>query len=149
MEISKREGFFIGWHWVSKMKYFYSFSSSGFYSDYHNNIPADAIQLKKGDYEKLLAGLEYSKQIISVDGYPTLVDMPPVTDLEISNGELSARITKADQQIAIIKPAVDGGYAKPEHTILLGDWQRYRYELMLVPEQSDWPVNVIWPEEPQ
>lgn len=42
-----------------------------------------------------------------------------------SQTEQSARIANANQQIAIIKPAVDGGYAKPEHTQLLADWQRY------------------------
>lgn len=59
------------------------------------------------------------------------------------------RITEANQQIAIIKPAVDGGYAKPEHTQLLADWQRCRYELTLVPEQPGWPDEPQWPTEPE
>lgn len=54
----------------------------------------------------------------------------------------------ANQQIAILTPAVDGGYAKPEHTQLLADWQRCRYELTLVTEQRGWPESPQWPTEP-
>ena len=68
--------------------------------------------------------------------------------LEAAKTEQSARIANANQQIAIIKPAVDGGYAKPEHTQLLADWQRCRYELTLVPEQPGWPESPQWPTEP-
>ncbi len=62
--------------------------------------------------------------------------------------ELDNKVQMANQQIAILKPAVDGGYAKPEHTQLLVDWQRYRYELTLVPEQPGWPESPQWPTEP-
>ncbi len=58
-------------------------------------------------------------------------------------------MANANQQISIIKPAVDGGYAKPEHTKLLEDWQRYRYELTLIPEQPGWPDQPSWPTEPE
>lgn len=58
------------------------------------------------------------------------------------------RISEANQQISIMKPAVDGGYAKQEHTQLLADWQRCRYELTLVPEQPGWPEKPQWPAEP-
>ena len=68
--------------------------------------------------------------------------------LEVAQSELATLIVNANQQIAIIKPAVDGGYAKPEHTQLLADWQRYRYELTLVPEQPGWPDKPEWPDQP-
>lgn len=67
----------------------------------------------------------------------------------IAQQEQSLRLNNASQQIAIIKPAVDGGYAKPEHTQLLADWQRCRYELTLVPEQPGWPAEPQWPPEPE
>ncbi|MGY3931237.1 putative tail fiber assembly protein [Aeromonas encheleia] len=69
--------------------------------------------------------------------------------LSATQTEQSARIATANQQISIIKPAVEGGYAKPEHTQLLADWQRYRYELTLVPEQAGWPESPQWPTEPE
>ncbi|MGL5037143.1 MAG: tail fiber assembly protein [Aeromonas sp.] len=60
----------------------------------------------------------------------------------------SQRIATASQQIAIIQPAVDGGYATPEHAKLLADWQRYRYELTALPQQPGWPAAPKWPEVP-
>lgn len=69
--------------------------------------------------------------------------------LIVAQQEQLLRLTNASQQIAIIKPAVDGGYAKPEHSQLLADWQRYRYELTLVPEQTGWPESPQWPTEPE
>ncbi|MFM5802330.1 tail fiber assembly protein [Aeromonas veronii] len=68
--------------------------------------------------------------------------------LEASMGEQTQCIAMATQQIAVLTPAVDGGYAKPEHTQLLADWQRYRYELTLVSEQAGWPESPQWPTEP-
>lgn len=62
--------------------------------------------------------------------------------------EQSNRIEDANQQIAILHPAVDGGYAKPGHDQLLSDWQRYRYELALVPENPGWPESPQWPDKP-
>lgn len=72
----------------------------------------------------------------------------PQDPLVAAKIQLSDKIQLADQIINIIKPAVDGGYAKPEHTKLLADWQRYRYELTLVPEQPGWPESPQWPTEP-
>lgn len=68
---------------------------------------------------------------------------------ESSLAEQLTRIVNANQQIAILKPAMDGGYAKPEHVQLLADWQRYRYELTSVPEQPGWPESPQWPDQPE
>ncbi|SIR10129.1 tail fiber assembly protein [Aeromonas hydrophila] len=70
-------------------------------------------------------------------------------ELDAVMAEQATRIANANQQIVIIKPAVEGGYAKPEHTQLLADWQRYRYELTMVPEQAGWPGSPKWPEQPE
>lgn len=69
--------------------------------------------------------------------------------LEAAQIDQATRLANANQQIAIIKPAVDGGYAKPGHPQLLADWQRCRYELTLVPEQPGWPEKPQWPTEPE
>lgn len=66
-----------------------------------------------------------------------------------AEAELNRLLSSATQQINIIKPAVDGGYAKIGHSKLLEDWLRYRYGLVLVPEQSGWPNNPVWAEAPQ
>ncbi|MGL4507137.1 MAG: tail fiber assembly protein, partial [Aeromonas sobria] len=82
------------------------------------------------------------------DGYPILIEPAEPTPSEISSAEMDIRIKTSNEQIAILKPAVDGGYAKPEHTQLLADWQRCRYELTQVPEQPSWPESPQWPTEP-
>ncbi|EQB2599510.1 tail fiber assembly protein [Aeromonas salmonicida] len=131
------------------MQYFYSFANAGFYTPSLNSLPDDAVELADGDYIKLLNGLEKMMKIVNVDGYPTLVDIPPPSALEKSTGEFNIRRVIASEQIAILQPAVDAGYAKPEHTQLLADWQRYRYELTQVPERSGWPETPQWPTEPE
>lgn len=68
--------------------------------------------------------------------------------LQQANALQFASLATANQQIAILTPAVEGDYAKPEHTQLLADWQRYRYELTQVPEQTGWPETPQWPTEP-
>jgi len=130
------------------MNYYYSFTQKGFYNDNLNEVPDDAVELRKGDYDRLLDGLTNMMDIVDVDGYPTLKEREPQSDHEKASAELSSYMALANQQIAIIKPAVDGGYAKPEHTQLLADWQRCRYELTLVPEQPGWPEKPQWPTEP-
>ncbi|MCX7129054.1 tail fiber assembly protein [Aeromonas sp.] len=131
------------------MKYYYSFIQNGFYNEEINEVPDDAVELLKGDYERLLDGLSSMMDIVSVDGYPTLKERAPRSDHEKASAELSSRLMLANQQIAILQPAVDGGYAKPDHTQLLADWQRNRYELTLVPEQAGWPELPQWPDEPK
>lgn len=131
------------------MRYYYAFTTKGFYNDNINEVPDDAVELREGDYDRLIDGLSNLMDIVDVDGYPTLKEREPQSDHEKASAELNSRMTQANQQIAIIKPAVDGGYAKPEHTQLLADWQRCRYELTLVPEQPGWPENPQWPTEPE
>ncbi|WP_421236750.1 tail fiber assembly protein [Aeromonas jandaei] len=63
--------------------------------------------------------------------------------------ELARRQAVATAEINRIKPAVDGGYAKPNDVDLLPKWQRYLYELPDVKGQAGWPFSVAWPEIPQ
>lgn len=82
------------------------------------------------------------------NGYPVAVN-EALDPVDVAFNKLNVLQTVAVAQIELIKPAVDGGYAKPEHTQLLADWQRYRYELTLVPEQPGWPDKPQWPTEPE
>ncbi len=63
--------------------------------------------------------------------------------------ELASRQAIATSEINRIKPAVDGGYAKPDDAALLPQLQRYLYELPDVREQAGWPFAISWPEMPQ
>ena len=133
------------------METLFSASTGGFYSSARpDGIPDDAVTISSDEYMKLLEGQAEGK-IIKPDetGYPTLISPPEPSPTELAMIERDQKLAVANQQISILKPAVDGGYAKPEHTSLLADWQRCRYELTLVPEQPGWPDKPQWPTEPE
>ncbi|MCQ4053376.1 tail fiber assembly protein [Aeromonas sp. SG16] len=115
---------------------YFSEKEQGFYdSRIHSTIPEDAQELTQEEYQIKLAEL-------SVGG-------STIDPVQAAESLLASAMAEANKQISIIKPAVDGGYAKPEHTKLLADWQRYRYELTLVPEQTGWPESPQLPTEPE
>lgn len=129
----------------------YSSSTGGFYDkEMHGEaIPHDAIEISGNEYERLFKGQTEGMAIVSNEhGYPTLSSPPTGNADALVRHDLDSKVQIANQQIAIIAPAVDGGYAKPEHAQLLADWQRYRYELTQVPEQTGWPETPQWPAEP-
>lgn len=114
---------------------YFSEKDQGFYdSRIHSIIPEDAQELTLDEYKIKLAELSVGSNTID--------------PMQTAESLLAAAIAEASQQISIIKPAVDGGYARPEHTQLLADWQRCRYELTQVPEQPGWPESPQWPTEP-
>lgn len=122
----------------------------GFYPDSaFETPPAAAVEISLNKYNELM---ELSSQGYEIaadeDGLPINLPKRAPTDMEISGHELTNRLTIAGEQVAILQPAVDGGYARQEHFQLLADWQRYRYELTLVSEQPGWPESPHWPAEP-
>lgn len=62
--------------------------------------------------------------------------------------ELASRQAVATAEITRIKPAVDGGYAKPDDVELMPKWQRYLYELPDVRTEPGWPESPQWQTEP-
>lgn len=62
--------------------------------------------------------------------------------------ELAFRQAVATAEINRIKPAVDGGYAKPNDVELLPQWQRYLYELPDVRTKPGWPHKPQWQDQP-
>ena len=67
---------------------------------------------------------------------------------QVAEQELASRQAVATAEINRLKPAVDGGYAKPADVELLPKWQRYLYELPDVRTEPDWPESPQWPSEP-
>lgn len=132
---------------------YFSASEMGFFSsDLYDkeSLPKDIKLVEQKDYMSLLDGMSQGNRL-GTDGHgnPVLVAIEKPSDHDVSMAEQASRIATANQQIAILTPAVDGGYAKPEHTQLLADWKRCRYELTLVPEQPGWPDEPQWPTEPE
>lgn len=74
--------------------YYYSASTRGFYTrDIHgDNIPEDAIEITTEQHAALLEGQSQGK-IISADenGYPILIDPPPLTAEQIQEAVTAAR----------------------------------------------------------
>ena len=72
----------------------YSKSTSGFYSrEIHGeNIPTDAVEITTEQHDALLEGQSQGK-IISADdnGYPILIDPPPLTTEQIAAAVTAAR----------------------------------------------------------
>ena len=115
-----------------------------------NASQPDDVEVSKEQFDRLFDGQSKGLRIVnSPDGMPTLAEPEQPSAESVAQMEKSRRMSVATQQISILKPAVDGGYAKPEHTQLLADWQRCRYELTLVPEQPGWPEKPQWPAEPE
>lgn len=121
--------------------------SCGFFdTDIHESYPDDCVEITAEKRDELLRGQAAGCEISADEiGYPVLINADTHHESEY---ELTARLATASEQISILKPAVDGGYAKPEHTQLLADWQRYRYQLTLVAEQPGWPDKLQWPDQP-
>lgn len=73
---------------------FYSKSSRGFYNnDIHGeNIHEDAVEITPEQHAALLEGQSQGK-IISADenGYPILIDPPPLTEAQIQDAVTAAR----------------------------------------------------------
>ncbi|WP_447835268.1 tail fiber assembly protein [Aeromonas salmonicida] len=122
----------------------------GFYpSNVFNTPPDGAVEISQDQYNELMEQSSKGYEISADEhGNPINLTRKEPSHEQMAEQEQFARMATANKQIAIIAPAVEGGYAKPEHTQLLADWQRYRYELTQVPEQTGWPEAPQWPTEP-
>lgn len=120
-------------------------NTCGFYLDGGDDRIAISVLERNTLLEQESVGFKIAS---NADGRPIAIEPSEPSYLDVAVSGLTTRLAVADLQISIIQPAVEGGYAKPEHTQLLADWQRYRYELPLVPEQPGWPEQPQWPAEP-
>jgi hypothetical protein len=64
----------------------YSAATNGFYdSDIHDNIPSDAVEITRGEWESLLLGQKENKQIVAgPDGKPTLIEREAAPIVELT-----------------------------------------------------------------
>lgn len=129
----------------------YSRSRNGFYcqSIHQGSLPEDAIEITDEVYRRLLLAQESGAEIQPDENGNPVGILRETSSLETATIKFNDNVTVAITQISVLQPAVDGGYAKPEHSQLLADWQRYRYELTLVPGQPGWPESPQWPDQPE
>lgn len=130
--------------------YKYDPESKGFYlpAIHGDSIPNTAVDLRPGDYERLVNGQNDQQEIAMFEGYPVLQKRPAPPALQTAELTLAQLTAVAADEIERLRPAVDGGYAKAVDVELLAQWQRYRYELPDVRSQPGWPEQPAWPPRP-
>ncbi|WP_461604255.1 tail fiber assembly protein [Aeromonas rivipollensis] len=129
------------------MVMFFSAKERGFYTD-KSVKPADAVEIDYKYYIELLERQHQGMEIMPDKNGRPISSAPSVDISTVAQRELSNRLVSADYQINMLKPAVDGGYAKAVDVELLAQWQRYRYELPDVRSQPGWPEQPTWPPRP-
>lgn len=88
---------------------------------------------------------------VSEAGAPCWVDEPPLPDAVIAarnQGERSALLRLATEQIAPLQDAVDLGLATAEEAERLHAWKAYRVVLNRLEGKEGYPLLVEWPEQP-
>lgn len=124
---------------------FYSKETGGFYSlEIHGvDMPADAVEVSKKEYAKLMQGQASGKRITAdANGFPILAGpaAPTVDDLALA--ARGARIPLlAEADVAILRRE-DAGADTSE-------WRKYRQDLRDITIQATFPTNIIWPTRPE
>ena len=118
--------------------HYYSPSTKGFYdSEFNTTIPDDAISITDIEYKNLYAGVSTGKQILVINGKPTLVEPQVVTTWEDVRSKRNNLLNRSDFTQLLDYP---------------GDkeaWAEYRQQLRDIPEKFSDPNEVIWPPQPK
>ncbi|WP_439824554.1 tail fiber assembly protein [Aeromonas caviae] len=136
------------------MKALWSPSVEGIFMEgVSSNIPSDATPVTTARYDQLMQEVTSHplNTIRDENGKPKVVlSRTAEENAAIANESKRQRLlNEAIDKIALLQPAVDGGYATPDDTAALPQWQRYRYELFQMDRQPDWPASPQWPAEPE
>lgn len=125
------------------MKTFYSMSRKGFFSSElfdENSMPQDAVEISTEDYDALFQGQSDGK-IISWDE-----SAPCLKDRVFTNDELSSACRSQRNQLL---SSSDWTQLPDVPDSVKTKWSVYRQALRDIPQQSGFPVDVEWPEQPQ
>ena len=118
--------------------YYYSPSTKGFYdSEFNTTIPEDAISITNIEYRTLHEGLVDGKQILVVNGKPTLVEPKIVATWEDVRRKRNSLLSKSDFTQLLDYPGNKEA------------WAEYRQQLRDIPEKFSDPNEVIWPPQPK
>jgi len=122
----------------------FSPATGGFYrSDFHDEFPADAVEITAAEHEALLQAQMEGKRIeAGPDGRPVAADRPPPSAADLA---AAARVQR-DRLLA----ACDWTQVpdSPLDAAAKAEWASYRQALRDVPEQPGFPSTVTWPEPP-
>ncbi len=81
---------------------------------------------------------------------PDPIPLPPTVEqmMVAANLERDRLLTLAAIRIAPLQDAVDLDQATAEDVALLKKWKQYRVDVNRVPDQVDYPHNILWPMDP-
>lgn len=106
--------------------------------------------VKEGEPADLLHSITLH---VSVDDLP-LPELPPVPEpdfddlLALVQAETAQRRAVADSMIAPLMDAVELGRANEQKLAALKAWKNYRLDLVDLPEQDGYPLDIAWPTPP-
>lgn len=101
-------------------------------------MPFDCVEITETEYRRMFDGQTAGKLIVpGVDGYPTLVDRPPPTAAELRE-QRNFLLSKTDWTQAADVPQATKD-----------KWAPYRQALRDIPQQAEFPMNVVWPTKPE
>jgi hypothetical protein len=112
----------------------------------------DLVEISEEIYNAMFAGQAAGKEIqAGKDGYPVLVDPPPLTAEQLTSVALTRRdglLTFAALRIAPLQSAVDLDDATASDIANLKKWKQYQVALNRIQDQPAFPQDVAWPVEP-
>ncbi|MGU9822001.1 hypothetical protein [Pseudomonas sp. LF090] len=134
---------------------FFSPSTCGAYTlDVHGtDIPDDAIEISQSDWASLLEQLGNSAKKIAAgaDGYPVLVDPPPLSDEQLEANERAwrdAQLSPTDAIVSRHRDEQESGGATSLTPAQYTALQVYRRQLREWPQGDDFPLADHRPAAP-
>ncbi len=123
---------------------FTSKSTRGFYdAEIHTSMPDDVVEISVENHAELLAGQSEGKVITwGDDGYPVLVDPPPLTADEMAATERvwrDLRLAETDSVVTRHRDELESGGPTTLTAEQYTDLQGYRRQL------RDWPQGTEFP----
>lgn len=136
------------------MSYLYSATDNAFYPfelrdmyEAAGKWPETGVEVDEEVFTEFISPPPVGKmRVVGDNGRPAWGDIPPPTPEELAvsaTAKKTALLAEANDIIAPLKDALDGGYIDDADTPKLSAWQKYRYALTKVD-----PTKPVWPERP-
>mgnify|MGYP003650238834 FL=1 len=94
-----------------------------------------------------------SEELARWDGYSWIVESLPAPKLEDPVAPQDPDQSGRDERNFLLNKHVDPRMSNPNwwaslDSIMQGEIEQYRLDLLDVPQQSEFPYNITWPQEP-
>lgn len=128
------------------MTIYYSSNPRGFYFDHMHgdNIPEGAKEITSEQHQTLIDGQSQGKIIREdADGYPVLIEPPPLTPEEVAAIERNwrdAKLAATDGDVTRHRDEVEEGLSTTLTAEQYRDLQAYRRRLREWPESGEFPL---------